>query len=83
MAVLIRAMLGEFAALYTCRRWCNVNAPTARAVVDKYIQAMPECIESDKVTGARLFCDASRGARYCPLDTLLDGLAEYASDTWW
>ena len=41
--------------------------------VDKYIQAMPECIESDKVTGEDCFV-----MRLVVRDTLLDGLAEYA-----
>ncbi len=46
--------------------------------VDKYIQAMPECIESDKVTGGRLFRDAPRGARYCPVGYPAGRSGQYA-----
>lgn len=46
--------------------------------VDKYIQAMPECIESDKVTGEDCFVIRLVVRSFEQLDTLLDGLAEYA-----
>ncbi len=46
--------------------------------VDKYIQAMPECIESDKVTGEDCFVIRLVVHSIEQLDTLLDGLAEYA-----
>ena len=46
--------------------------------VDKYIQAMPECIESDKVTGEDCFVMRLVVRDIAQLDTLLDGLAEYA-----
>ncbi|PTA87523.1 AsnC family transcriptional regulator [Kluyvera sp. Nf5] len=46
--------------------------------VDKYIQAMPECIESDKVTGEDCFVIRLVVRSIDQLDTLLDGLAEYA-----
>lgn len=45
--------------------------------VDKYIQAMPECIESDKVTGEDCFVIRLVVRSIEQLDTLLDGLAEY------
>ncbi|WP_230812094.1 Lrp/AsnC ligand binding domain-containing protein, partial [Klebsiella pneumoniae] len=44
----------------------------------KYIQAMPECIESDKVTGEDCFVMRLVVRDIAQLDTLLDGLAEYA-----
>ena len=46
--------------------------------VDKYIQAMPECIESDKVTGEDCFVIRLVVRSIEQLDTLLDGLAEHA-----
>ncbi|AKL12236.1 TPA: Lrp/AsnC family transcriptional regulator [Kluyvera intermedia] len=46
--------------------------------VDNYIQAMPECIESDKVTGEDCFVIRLVVRTIEQLDTLLDGLAEYA-----
>ena len=46
--------------------------------VDKYIQAMPECIESDKVTGEDCFVMRLVVRDIAQLDTLLDGLAEFA-----
>ena len=46
--------------------------------VDNYIQAMPECIESDKVTGEDCFVIRLVVRSIEQLDTLLDGLAEYA-----
>lgn len=46
--------------------------------VDKYIQAMPECIESDKVTGEDCFVMRLVVRDIAQLDTLLDGLTEYA-----
>lgn len=46
--------------------------------VNKYIQAMPECIESDKVTGEDCFVIRLVVRSIDQLDTLLDGLAEYA-----
>lgn len=46
--------------------------------VDKYIQSMPECIESDKVTGEDCFVIRLVVRSIEQLDILLDGLAEYA-----
>lgn len=46
--------------------------------VDSYIQAMPECIESDKVTGEDCFVIRLVVRSIEQLDTLLDGLAEHA-----
>jgi len=46
--------------------------------VDNYIQAMPECIESDKVTGEDCFVIRLVVRSIEQLDTLLDGLAEHA-----
>ncbi|AUV01335.1 Lrp/AsnC family transcriptional regulator [Phytobacter ursingii] len=46
--------------------------------VDNFIQAMPECIESDKVTGEDCFVIRLVVRTIEQLDTLLDGLAEYA-----
>ena len=46
--------------------------------VDKYIQAMPECIESDKVTGEDCFVIRLVVRSIDQLDGLLDGLAEHA-----
>lgn len=46
--------------------------------VDKYIQAMPECIESDKVTGEDCFVIRLVVRSIEQLDALLDGLAEHA-----
>ena len=46
--------------------------------VDKYIQQMPECIESDKVTGEDCFVIRLVVRSIEQLDTLLDGLAEHA-----
>ncbi|XUA20956.1 Lrp/AsnC family transcriptional regulator [Citrobacter sp. OP27] len=46
--------------------------------VDKFIQAMPECIESDKVTGEDCFVMRLVVKDIAQLDTLLDGLAEFA-----
>lgn len=46
--------------------------------VDKYIQAMPECIESDKVTGEDCFVIRLVVRSIDQLDVLLDGLAEHA-----
>ncbi|MFP2236972.1 Lrp/AsnC family transcriptional regulator [Pseudescherichia vulneris] len=45
--------------------------------VDKYIQAMPECIECDKVTGEDCFVMRLVVKDIAQLDTLLDGLAEF------
>ena len=45
--------------------------------VDKYIQAMPECIESDKVTGEDCFVMRLVVRDIAQLDTLLDGLADW------
>ena len=47
-------------------------------MVDKYIQAMPECIESDKVTGEDCFVIRLVVRSIEQLDALLDGLAEHA-----
>jgi Lrp/AsnC family leucine-responsive transcriptional regulator len=46
--------------------------------VDKYIQAMQECIECDKVTGEDCFVMRLVVKDIAQLDTLLDGLAEFA-----
>ncbi|MCS2159317.1 Lrp/AsnC family transcriptional regulator [Scandinavium sp. H11S7] len=46
--------------------------------VDKYIQAIPECIECDKVTGEDCFVMRLVVKDITQLDTLLDGLAEFA-----
>ncbi len=46
--------------------------------VDKMIQAIPECIECDKVTGEDCFVMRLVVRSIEPLDELLDGLAEYA-----
>ncbi|HDT3903279.1 TPA: Lrp/AsnC family transcriptional regulator [Raoultella ornithinolytica] len=46
--------------------------------VDKYIQAMPECIECDKVTGEDCFVMRLVVRDIAQLDILLDGLAEHA-----
>lgn len=46
--------------------------------VDKYIQAIPECIECDKVTGEDCFVMRLVVKDIAQLDTLLDGLAEFA-----
>ena len=46
--------------------------------VDKMIQAIPECIECDKVTGEDCFVMRLVVRSIAQLDELLDGLAEYA-----
>lgn len=46
--------------------------------VEKYLQAMPECIECDKVTGEDCFVARLVVKDIAQLDTLLDGLSEYA-----
>jgi len=46
--------------------------------VDKMIQAIPECIECDKVTGEDCFVMRLVVRSIEQLDVLLDGLAEYA-----
>ena len=46
--------------------------------VDKYIKAMPECIESDKVTGEDCFVIRLVVRSIEQLDVLLDGLSEHA-----
>lgn len=46
--------------------------------VDKMIQAIPECIECDKVTGEDCFVVRLVVRSIEQLDELLDGLAEYA-----
>ncbi|WP_404685128.1 Lrp/AsnC family transcriptional regulator [Raoultella terrigena] len=46
--------------------------------VDKYIQAMPECTECDKVTGEDCFVMRLAVRDIAQLDALLDGLAEHA-----
>lgn len=46
--------------------------------VDKMIQAIPECIECDKVTGEDCFVMRLVVRSIVQLDELLDGLAEYA-----
>ena len=49
--------------------------------VDKYIQAMPECIECDKVTGEDCFVMRLVVRDIAQLDTLLDGLVFYIQFT--
>jgi len=46
--------------------------------VDKILQALPECIECDKVTGEDCFVMRLVVRSIEQLDTLLDGIAEYA-----
>lgn len=46
--------------------------------VDKMLQALPECIECDKVTGEDCFVMRLVVRSIEQLDTLLDGIAEYA-----
>lgn len=46
--------------------------------VEKMIQAMPECIECDKVTGEDCFVMRLAFRSIGQLDELLDGLADYA-----
>ncbi|MEJ8324866.1 Lrp/AsnC family transcriptional regulator [Kosakonia sacchari] len=46
--------------------------------VDKMLQALPECIECDKVTGEDCFVVRLVVRSIEQLDTLLDGIAEYA-----
>lgn len=46
--------------------------------VEKMIQAMPECIECDKVTGEDCFVMRLAFHSIGQLDDLLDGLADYA-----
>ena len=46
--------------------------------VEKYLQAMPQCIECDKVTGEDCFVVRLVVKDITQLDTLLDGLAEQA-----
>ena len=77
------ALLGErafYAALgYSLQALVRVRPlPGLLQKVDKYIQAMPECIESDKVTGEDCFVMRLVVRDIAQLDTLLDGLAEYA-----
>lgn len=46
--------------------------------VEKYLQAMPECIECDKVTGEDCFVARLVVKDISQLDTLLDGLSDLA-----
>ncbi len=46
--------------------------------VERYLQAMPQCIECDKVTGEDCFVARLVVQDITQLDTLLDGLAELA-----
>ena len=46
--------------------------------VEKYLQAMAQCIECDKVTGEDCFVARLVVTDIAQLDTLLDGLAELA-----
>lgn len=46
--------------------------------VEKYLQALPACIECDKVTGEDCFVARLVIKDIAELDTLLDGLAEIA-----
>ena len=46
--------------------------------VDKMLQALPECIECDKVTGEDCFVMRMVVRSIEQLDTLLDGIAEFA-----
>ena len=69
-----RAALG-----YTLQALVRVRRlPGLLHKVDKYIQAMPECIESDKVTGEDCFVIRLVVRSIEQLDALLDGLAEHA-----
>ncbi len=46
--------------------------------VERMIQALPECIECDKVTGEDCFVMRLVVRSIDQLDTLLDGLSDYA-----
>lgn len=64
---------------YTLQALVRVRPlPGCYIKVDKYIQAMPECIESDKVTGEDCFVIRLVVRSIEQLDTLLDGTAEHA-----
>ncbi|ENZ8622754.1 Lrp/AsnC family transcriptional regulator [Klebsiella pneumoniae] len=73
------AALGYSLQAYSLQALVRVRPlPGLLQKVDKYIQAMPECIESDKVTGEDCFVMRLVVRDIAQLDTLLDGLAEYA-----
>lgn len=64
---------------YTLQAMVRVRPlPGLLQKVDKYIQQMPECIESDKVTGEDCFVIRLVVRSIEHLDTLLDGLAQHA-----
>ncbi|HAT2607426.1 TPA: Lrp/AsnC family transcriptional regulator [Kluyvera intermedia] len=73
------ARVNLMALEYTLQALVRVRPlPGLLQKVDNYIQAMPECIESDKVTGEDCFVIRLVVRTIEQLDTLLDGLAEYA-----
>ena len=74
-----RARVNLAALGYTLQALVRVRPlPGLLHKVDKYIQAMPECIESDKVTGEDCFVIRLVVRSIEQLDALLDGLAEHA-----
>ncbi|GJL40594.1 TPA: Lrp/AsnC family transcriptional regulator [Enterobacter chengduensis] len=74
-----RARVNLAALGYTLQALVRVRPlPGQLQKVDKYIQAMPECIESDKVTGEDCFVIRLVVRSIEQLDALLDGLAEHA-----
>ncbi|HDR2347209.1 Lrp/AsnC family transcriptional regulator [Enterobacter kobei] len=74
-----RARVNLAALGYTLQALVRVRPlPGLLHKVDKYIQAMPECIESDKVTGEDCFVIRLVVRSIEQLDVLLDGLAEHA-----
>jgi len=74
-----RARVNLAALGYTLQALVRVRPlPGLLHKVDKYIQAMPECIESDKVTGEDCYVIRLVGRWIEQLDVLLDGLAEHA-----
>ena len=74
-----RARVNLAALGYTLQALVRVRPlPGLLHKVDKYIQAMPECIESDKVTGEDCFVIRLVVRSIEQLDMLLDGLAEHA-----
>lgn len=74
-----RARVNLAALGYTLQALVRVRPlPGLLHKVDKYIQAMPECIENDKVTGEDCFVIRLVVRSIEQLDVLLDGLAEHA-----
>ena len=74
-----RARVNLAALGYTLQALVRVRPlPGLLHKVDKYIQAMPECIESDKVTGEDCFVIRLVVRSIEQLDVLLDGLEEHA-----